>query len=141
MLNDTGICHKVQFRNRVVSVRTLDVVATWSPTVAQDSGALVMCAIALRGITQWANTATLTVLPTSSAFSPSPTLSSPHHRIEDDHTTPASIAVLLVVCVGGFLATIAIVYWIKRRRRRRIEAKNLQQGNPMHAQYHISIGV
>ena len=136
MPNDTGICHGLQFRKRVVGLRTLDVMATWNPTVAQDSGALVMCAIASYGITQWVNTATLTVLPTSSAVyssttpsslapsSPPPPFSS---LIEENHLILASTTVLVVVCVGGFLVTIGIVCWIKRKRKRS-EGNRLQQG-------------
>ena len=91
--------------------------ASWASVNLSLSGAEVVCAQASCGITQWAKTATLTVLPAS------PTVDMP----VEPSSSPAlgALAVLVVVLVGGVVLLATLIWW--RQRRQQYAARTSQE--------------
>ena len=94
---------------------TYHLTARWPSPTPSLSGAEVVCAIASRGITQWAKTATLSVL--SASASPSLGTSLPP-------SSPPQLAALasitLLLLVGGVSLLALLLWW---RRRQQLAAK------------------
>ena len=84
--------------------------AVWSKADRNLSGSEVVCAIAVRGITQWAHTATLTVLPASPGPLPGPR--SPRLLVWGG---VAGGMVVVVLCGGVFLLGLAL--WFRRKHQ------------------------
>ena len=98
--------------------RTNHLTASWPSVNLSMSGAEVVCAQASSGITQWARTATLTVLPASStsAIMPpvSPTVAMPLDP--PGISRLSSLAALSVLLVGGVILLVILLWWRYRRR-------------------------
>ena len=82
--------------------------AVWSKADRNLSDSEVVCAIAVRGITQWAHTATLTVLPASPGSLPG----SPRPLVWGG---VAGSMVVVVLCGGVFLLGLAL--WFRRKHQ------------------------
>ena len=82
--------------------------AVWSKADRNLSGSEVVCAIAVRGITQWAHTATLTVLPASPGPLPGP----PRPLVWGGVAGGVGVVVL---CGGVFLLGLAL--WFRRKHQ------------------------
>jgi hypothetical protein len=113
--------------------RTNHLTASWPSVNLSMSGAEVVCAQASSGITQWARTATLTVLPASftSAMVPpvSPTVAMPLDP--PGISKLSSLAALPVLLVGGVILLVILLRW--RYKRQTVTNSNrlkLEQSEP-----------
>ena len=140
---DAGVCGRVEFANTSTGHpdrQTHELIARWRSAGEEDNGTVVVCAIASRGITQWANSATLTVLPSSlipMTTSSSPTFSSspsPSLSLTDPSSSTLEsglagvVAVLVIVCGAGVGAVLGIVYWRRRKGMEKETHSSHEQG-------------
>ena len=103
--------------------RTNHLTASWASVNLSLSGAEVVCAQASRGITQWAKTATLTVLPASTTHVlASPTVDKPLRAGRSPKLS--ALAALSILLLGGVVLLATLLWW---RHRRRTMAKTNQQ--------------
>ena len=129
---DVGVCGRVEFAYTSTGHpdrQTHELSARWRSAGEEDNGTVVVCAIASRSITQWANSATLTVLPsspipmTTTAFSSSP-FPSPSSSLTDPSSSSSTlesglaglVAALVIVCGAGVGTVLGIAYWRRRGR-------------------------
>ena len=99
--------------------------ARWDQVGLELDGYRVACAIAVDGVTQWVNTATLTVLavlatPTTSPTTPSVTVTAKETNDQNNDLSSGEIAGIVVggvaiVCVGVLVVVIVGVILVKRR--------------------------
>lgn len=89
-------------------VHTHRLTAVWNKTDRNLSGSEVVCAIAARGATQWAHTATLTVLPAS----PGPL---PHRQLVWGGVAGGMVVVVMVLCGGVCLLSLAL--WFRHKHQ------------------------
>ena len=103
--------------------RTNLLTASWASVNLSLSGAEVVCAQASRGITQWAKTATLTVLPASTIHVlASPTVDTSLRAGKSRKLS--ALAALSIILVGGVVLLATLLWW---RHRRWTLAKTSQQ--------------
>lgn len=91
--------------------------ARWPSVNLSLSGAEVVCALASRGITQWARTATLIVLPATPISTPyvlHTSLNSPH---QSSIYLGLSALALIPVLLGGGVALSALLVWWRYKRQ------------------------
>ena len=134
--SSASICKRVKSVNRRVGLRTHELESAWGVARLQDNGTEVVCAVASQTITQWANTATLTVLPTSpsllpsllpsSSLLPSPSItssfpsssSSSSPSLSFPYEVLAGLVVLFAVCAVGVALGLVLISLRRRGKRR-----------------------
>ena len=118
-------CAGLQFSNTssgVAGVRSHQLAAQWGQVGINHSGSEVVCALAVSAVTQWTQTATLTVLPAS----PSP---QPSDEREAGLLALASLVAVGVVAVG--VCAGVLVCWCKRHGRKNASQTLREQGEPL----------
>ena len=119
MVNEGTTCSGLEFANSSSSsggdgLLIHNLTAQWYQVEIQLIGYEVVCAIAVDGVTQWANTATLTVLPTPST--------TPHN--DKTYNTPLIVVSAIVVVIVVIAAISTVTLAICRLQRYRQKLKN-----------------
>ena len=118
-------CAGLQFSNTtsgLARARSHQLEAQWGQVGLNHSGSEVVCALAVSAVTQWTQTATLTVLPAS----PSPP---PSDEREAGLLALASLVAVGVVAVG--VCAGVLVCWCKRHGRKKPSQTPREQGEPL----------
>ena len=125
---DEGSCSGLQFFNTSFgnsNVLTHNLTAHWSQVDMHHNGYEVVCAIAVGGITQWAHTATLTVVP-------APTLTPTSENGGNFQRQAALIlisCVLLVIIASACVVGLILLY--RHKTLRRVRSPNSIQDDIM----------
>ena len=125
---DEGSCSGLQFIFDHPDLLTHNVTAHWSQVDTRHNGSEVVCAIAVREVTQWAHTATLTVIPatyTPVLVAATPTITSstpssiaiPKESVDNrELVIGVTVGVVTLVIIGiTVLGVVGLLLWYRKR--------------------------
>ena len=119
---DKGGCLGLSFTNSSYGQeldKTHHLTATWDHVSTAQNGSVVTCAIAVRGMTQWENSATLSVneaVPTSPLPAPTPTLERKEEALNDVVPISIGAAAAAILFVIAFTVGLLVVVWCFYRK-------------------------